>query len=451
MLINRLYYHHLTMKKLPHLIVALIFSTLSLSILHAQIPEKAEFGKFAITNATIHTITNGVIESGIVLIDGKYIQFVGKNAKITSEFQRINGTGKHVYPGFIDAGTQLGLQEIGAVAVTRDQAELGEFNPHMRAFTAINPNSANIPVTRVNGVTTVISHPVSGRISGKATLIDLYGYAPDSMAVKQDAGLILSWPSAFKRGSWDDRKKDKIIEEYEENLKELNRFMKEARFYHKMMSEYEDNPDSHHKPDDDIRLNAMRPVVAGDLPVIIDVDRELDILNALDWVEEQNLSNVIFSSLEEGWRVAEELAEAEIPCLVGPVLDLPSRDYDHYQQAYKNPALLREAAVDVALRTGEVENVRNLHYHAGFAAAYGMGKEAALEAVTIVPAKIFGIDDLLGSIEKGKYATLFISDGDPFEPLSTIEQVFIGGFKISMESKHTKLYEQFLERDVTGQ
>jgi len=150
MLINRLYYHYFIMKKLPHLIVALFFSMLTLNILYAQIPEKAEFGKFAITNATIHTVTGGVIENAVVLIDGNYIQFVGENAKITTEFQRIDGTGKHVYPGFIDAGTQLGLQEIGAVAVTRDQAELGEFNPHMRAFTAINPNSVNIPVTRVN-------------------------------------------------------------------------------------------------------------------------------------------------------------------------------------------------------------------------------------------------------------------------------------------------------------
>ena len=438
------------MLKPKHLIAILTVLNLiaSAQSLQAQIPEKAEFGKFAITNATIHTVANGVIENGIILINGTHIQFVGNNAKITSDFKRINATGKHVYPGFIDAGTQLGLQEIGAVAVTRDQAELGEFNPHMRAFTAINPNSVNIPVARVNGVTTVISHPVSGRISGKATLIDLYGYSPDSMAVKQDAGLVLSWPSALKRGSWDDRKEEEITKAYKQNLKELNTFIEEARFYHTMMAKYEDNPDVHTKPNDDIRLNAMRPVVAGELPIIIDVDREIDILNALEWVEKQGISNVIFSSLEEGWRVADELAKAQIPCLVGPVLDLPSRDYDHYQQAYKNPGLLQQAGVDVALRTGEVENVRNLNYNAGYAAAYGMGKEAALEAVTIQPARIFGVDDKLGSIEKGKYATLFISDGDPFEPLSTIEQVFIRGYKIPMESKHTKLYEQFLERDV---
>ncbi len=141
----------------------------------AQITEKAEFGKFAITNATIHTVTNGTIENGVILIDGEEIVKVGENVKMTPDYEQIDASGKHVYPGFMDAGTQLGLQEIGAVAVTNDQAELGEFNPHVRAFTAINPSSVSIPVTRVNGITHVISLPVSGRIAGKATLIDLYG------------------------------------------------------------------------------------------------------------------------------------------------------------------------------------------------------------------------------------------------------------------------------------
>jgi len=433
--------------KLRNDILTTVFLLVGLSSAGAQIPEKAEFGKFAITNATIHTVTNSVIENGTVLIDGEQISFVGKNAKITNTYERIDGTGKHLYPGFIDSGTQLGLQEIGAVAVTRDQAELGEFNPHVRAFTAINPNSVSIPVTRVNGVTTVISHPVSGRISGKAALIDLYGYTPDSMAVQKEAALVINWPTALKRGSWDDRKPEKIEEEYNKNIKELNDFIEKARFYNKMMTAFEENPDEGTQPDKNARMDALRPVIQGELPIMIDVDREKDIANALEWVEEQEFENVIFSSLEEGWRMAEELAEAGIPALVGPVLDLPSRDYDHYQQAYRNASEMHEAGVTVALRTGEVENVRNLNYHAGYAAAYGLGKEEALKAITINPAKIFGVDDQIGSIEAGKKATLFISDGDPFEPMNTIEQVFIRGYKIPMESRHSKLYEQFLERD----
>src|SRR5699024_278442 len=161
-----------------------------------------------------------------------------------SEYVHIDAAGKHVYPGFIDAATQLGLSEIGAVAVTRDQAELGEFTPEMRAFTAVNPNSVSIPVTRVNGVTNVISMPVSGRISGKAALVDLYGYTPDSMAVRADAALHLTWPSALKGSRWDDRTQKEVKRQYKKNLEKLNEFWDKALFYDQMMTAYEKNPNN---------------------------------------------------------------------------------------------------------------------------------------------------------------------------------------------------------------
>lgn len=411
----------------------------------AQITEKAEFGKFAITNATIHTVNSGVIEGGVVLIDGEKISYVGKNAKITADYTHIDASGKHVYPGLMDSGTLLGLLEISAVPVTNDQAELGEYNPHVLAFTAINPGSVAIPVTRVNGVTHVISLPVSGRISGKATLIDLYGYTPDSMAVRAKAALHINWPSAYKQGGWDDRKPEKIKEEYQKNIKELNEYWKKAGFYNKMMNEYEENSSGKTKPDQNRQLDAMREVIAGDIPVIISVERANDILDVIKWTREHKGVKFILAGVEEGWRVAEEIAEAGLPCLVS-TLYTPVRDYDNYQRPYQNPGLLHKAGVKVAIATGETENVRNLPYHAGYAAAYGLGKEEALKAVTINPAEIFGVDDRLGSIETGKQANLIISDGDPFEPLTTIEQVFIRGYKIPMVSRHTQLYEEYLHR-----
>lgn len=426
--------------------VALVFTVLS-GTSHAQITEKPGFGKFAITNATIHTVTNGVIENGIVLIDGEKITFVGKNVKITPDYEQINAVGKHVYPGLMDAGTILGLQEVSAVAVTNDQAELGEFNPHVRAFTAINPSSVSIPVTRVNGVTHVISIPVSGRISGKGTLIDLYGYSPDSMAVTPNAVMHLNFPSSLKRGRWDDRKPEKIKEEYEKNMKELNEFWKKAEFYHRMMTAYEENPKGKTEPDKDEKMDAMREVVTGEIPVVISVDRKQNILNAIDWAKEHSESKFILAGVEEGWRVAEEIAEAGFPCLVS-TLYTPARDYDNYQRPYQNPGMLHDAGVKVAIATGESDNVRNAPYHAGYAAAYGLGKEEAIKALTINPAEIFGVSDRLGSIEEGKQANLFISDGDPMEPLTKIEQVFIRGYKIPMVSRHTQLYEEYLNRDA---
>lgn len=412
---------------------------------NAQITEKAEFGKFAITNATIHTVTDGVIENGVVLIEGEKIVHVGRNAKITPDYQRIDASGKHVYPGFMDAGTQLGLQEIGAVAVTNDQAELGDFNPHVRAFTAINPSSVSIPVSRVNGVTHVISMPVSGRLSGKATLIDLYGYTPDSMAVTPNAALHLNWPSSKKGGWWDDRSDKEVKEEYQKDLKELNDFWSKAEFHDRMMTAYEENPQNKTRPDADKKMQAMREVVQGEVPVVISVDAEQDILNAIAWTKDRPDARFILAGVQDGWRVAEEIAEAGLPCLVS-TLYTPERDYDNYQRPYQNPGKLHEAGVKVAIATGEVENVRNAPYHAGYAATYGLGREEALKAITINAAEIFGVDDMLGSIEEGKQANLFISDGDPFEPMSQINQVFIRGYKIPMVSRHTQLYEEYLKR-----
>lgn len=411
----------------------------------AQIPEKANFGKFAITNATIHTVSNGVIENGVVLIEGKEIVQVGQNVKIKPGYERIDASGKHVYPGFMDAGTQLGLKEIGAVDVTNDQAELGRFNPHVRAFTAINPSSVSIPVTRVNGVTHVISLPVSGRISGKTTLIDLYGYTPDSMAVSPNSGLHLNWPSAKKGGWWDDRPEEEVEEEYQKDLKELNDFWSRAEFYDKMMTEYENNPDNKEQPDTDKKMQAMREVINGNTPVIISVSAEKDIRNAIEWTEEHPEARFILAGVEDGWRMADEIAEAGLPCLVS-TLYTPERDYDNYQRPYQNPGKLHEAGVKVAIATGGTENVRNAPYHAGFAANYGLGQEEALKAITLNGAEIFGVDDKLGSIEKGKQANLFIADGDPFEPTTHIEEVFIRGNQIPMQSRQIKLYDQYLDR-----
>ncbi|MEX2436043.1 MAG: amidohydrolase family protein [Balneolaceae bacterium] len=419
-------------------------------VMNAQITEKPEFGKFAITNATIYTVTNGVIENGIVLIDDHIISFAGKNARIPAGYQRIDGTGKHVYPGFIDSMTHLGLIEISAVAVTVDHAEVGDYNPHVLAFTAINPHSAAIPVTRVSGVTNVISAPASGVISGKSTLIDLWGYSPDDMAVKKSAGLHIEWPTAVKSGGWDSKTNEEIEEEYQEDLSELNDFWARAVFYNRMMNEYESNPSNRIRPDKDLKMESMRGVVNNEVPVIISVDREKDILNALDWVSEQSEDlTFIFNGVSEGWRVADELSDAGVPVIVN-TLYTPQRPYDNYQRPYQNPGIMAEAGVTILIGSGETENVRNVIYEAGYAAAYGLGREEAIKALTINPAQVWGVADKLGSIEEGKQANLFISDGDPFEPASQVEHVFINGYKIPMTSRQIQLYEEFLDRDAVN-
>jgi len=436
-------------KKISLLLILVCLSTAAI----AQITEKPGFGKFAITNADIYTVTNGIIENGVVLIDNKKISYVGKNAKITDDYTRIDASGKRVYPGFIDSGTGLGLVEISAVSVTNDQNEVGNFNPHVMAFTAINPHSTAIPVTRTSGVTTVLSAPGSGTISGKATLINLYGNSPDSMAVVQKAGLVHNWPSSGARGWWDDRSDKEIEEAYQENIKQIKDYWKNAMAYNRMMNDYEANSSGKDQPDTDIALKAMREVLSGDVPVILSVNKKKDIKKALSWVEEmreKTEARFMLAGVEEGWMVTEAIADADIPCLIGPVLDVPSEDYMGYQTSYQNAGRLHDAGIQVALMTQDAENVRNLPFNAGFAATYGMGVEQALKAITITPAKIFGVDDKIGSIEEGKIANLFIADGDPFEPMNHIEQVFIEGYKIPMTNRHRQLYEQFLDRDATA-
>lgn len=434
------------MKKLLTLFLFVVLT--GIQTVDAQITEKPGFGKFAITNATIHTVTNGVIEEGVVLIEDHEITLVGKNVRIPTDYQIIDGTDKHIYPGFIDSMTRLGLVEINAVAVTLDHAEVGDYNPHVRAFTAINPHSAAIPVTRVSGVTNVISAPATGVIAGKPTLIDLWGYSPDAMAVRASAGLHIEWPTALRRGSRDSRSDEEIEDRYKENLKELNDFWAKAEFYNRMMNSYEENRQGI-KPDLDLKMEAMREVVTGEIPVIISVNREKDILNALEWTQNHPDIQFVLNQVREGWRVADEIASAGIPVIVN-TLYTPTRPYDNYQRPYQNPGLLAEAGVKVLMGTGETENVRNVLYNAGYAATYGLGREEAIKALTINPAEVWGVADRLGSIEQGKQANLFISDGDPFEPATQIEHVFINGYKIPIDSRQIQLYDEFLDRDAVN-
>lgn len=437
------------MKALRNVILILAGFCLAATTAEAQITEKPEFGQFAIVNADVYTVTGGIIEGGTVLIDDKTITGVGTDLQVPSGYQRIDASGKRVYPGFIDAGTGgLGLVEVSAVPVTVDTDEEGDYTPNVMAFTAVNPHSAAIPVTRTNGVTTVISPPGGGTIPGKATLIDLYGNTPDSMAVLQTAALMQNWPSSTGGGWWDNRSEEEIMRQYRQNVEEIEEYWDKAFAYHEMMSAWEENPSGREQPDKNAALEAMREVVRGEIPVIVDIGDSEDITAFLEWasgMQERGIRFVL-AGVAEGWLVAEQIAESGIPCIVGPVLSTPSHDYFNYQTAYQNAGKLAEAGVKVAITASDVENTRNLPFNAGYAATYGMGTEEALKAVTINPAEIFGVDDRLGSIEEGKKANLFIVDGDPFEATSHVDQVWIDGYKIPMTDRHMQLYEQFLNR-----
>ena len=406
----------------------------------AQSP-KGEYGTFALTNATIETVTKGSIQNGTVVITNGKITAVGANVAVPQGAKVVDCKGLLIYPGLIDGGTQLGLSEVGSDVRTKDFNEVGDVIPQMRALSAVNPNSVLIPVTRISGVTTVIALPEGDLIPGTAALINLYGYTPEQMYGGFE-GVVLTFPNTGRKGFFDKRTDEEIKKAAEKSLKRLNDVWDMAVQYHKLDSATKSKGVSYYP-----EMQSLLPVVRGERTLMIGVNASKDIQAALKWVAEKKVKKVIFTGVAEGWRVADQIAKANIPVVAGPVLALPSRDYDRYDKAYANPGLMKKAGVKVALCTGGAENVRNLPYNAAFAAAYGLGKEEALRSVTIVAAEIFGVADKLGSIEIGKNATLLISDGDPFETKTSIKYVFIDGWKVPMVSRQTELYEEFLKRE----
>jgi imidazolonepropionase-like amidohydrolase len=409
-------------------------------VAQAQNP-KGKYGTFALTNASIQTVTNGIIEKGTVVISNGKIIAVGSNVSIPQGAEQIDCKGQWIYPGMIDGGTKLGMVEISAVARTVDYNEVGDIVPQMKALTTINPNSALIPVTRVSGVTTVIAAPDGGLMPGTAALINLHGYTPDQMYAGFEA-IVLNFPSTGRRGPFDRRSDEDIKKASDKAMEKINDAWEKAVQYHKLDSASKGKGISYYP-----ELQALLPVVRGVQTLMIEVDASKDILAALKWVKEKKIKKVVLSGVLEGWRVADEIAKSSIPVIAGPVQAVPSREYDRYDRAYANAGLMKKAGVKIAIRTANAENVRNLPYHAAYAAAYGLGKEEALRAITIVPAEIFGLADKLGSIEVGKNANLFVSDGDPFETKTNIKHVFIDGWQIPMVSRHTQFYDEFLKRD----
>ncbi len=425
-------------------LLALLLLLLLAPLAQAQEPNPTK-GTFVLTNARIETISNGTIERGTLIIrDGK-IDTLGTNISVPQDADEvIDCNGLTLYPGLINSGTNIGLVEVGSLPETRDTGELGDITPHMKVLTAINPNSVVIPTTRVSGVTTVLTNPSSGMLPGTSALINLVGYTPQQMSAGF-SGMVLNFPTTGRRGRFDRRSEKEIKKASDKALKTLNDTWDDAVLFARIDSAHTANPDPNRAPAYVPEMQALIPVIRGEMPLLLEVNAAKDIQAALKWVKDRNVK-AIFTGVSEGWRVADEIAGAGIPCIVGPILSLPTRGSDRYDKAYANAGLLHKAGVKVALRTRDTANARNLPYHAGFSATYGMGREAALKAVTQIPAEIFGLSDQLGTLEPGKNATLFAANGDPFETQTDVLHVFIDGYRIPQTDRQRRLYEEFLAR-----
>jgi imidazolonepropionase-like amidohydrolase len=404
---------------------------------------------YAIRNARIVTMSGPVIENGIVVISNGKIAAVGANVSVPSGAKIIDASGLSVYPGMIDSGTQIGLTEISSVAGTVDTSEIGDNNANIHVDVALRPDSSHIPVTRVNGITTVISAPEGGMISGQSALINLDGWVPRDMILKSPAAMHVNWPGASGRGfnfaqSGQQRSVAEMRREQERQIESARKIFRDAKAYGDAKDARAKDP-SLPKQNIDLKLEALIPVVRGQMPVVINANVERDIRSAIAFADEMKIKMILSGGIE-AYRVADQLRAKNIPVIVGPVLTMPSREDDAYDAAFANAGLLSKAGVKIAFQTQDSAHVRDLPYHAGMAAAFGLPREEALKAVTIYPAEIWGVADRIGSIEQGKIANLIVTDGDPLEILTQVKYLFINGRQMSLASRHTELYEKYKAR-----
>jgi imidazolonepropionase-like amidohydrolase len=397
----------------------------------------------AIRNATIFPVTSAPIPNGTLVFENGVITAVGTNVSIPPGATIIDGTGLSVYPGMIDSGSSVGLIEIDSVPGTVDTSEVGDLNPNAQAAVAINPHSELIPVTRVNGVTHVVSVPEGGIISGQSALIQLAGWTPIQMVVKSPAAMHVRFPRLRGAPLVEVPQEEEAEKErrkgYTKDLDRLRDTFRDARAYAKASAA------GTRRLDRDLLLEALVPVVEGRVPVVMHANQARDIRAALEFADEFQLK-VILSGAQDIARLIPEVKKRNIPVLLGPILSLPQREDDPYDLLFTNAKVLHDNGIQFAIQTQDAHNTRNLPYHAASCAAFGLPKEEALKAVTIYPAQIWGVADRLGSLEVGKVANVIVTDGDPLEIRTTVSRVFIAGEEIPMDSRHTLLNRKFENR-----
>jgi imidazolonepropionase-like amidohydrolase len=387
----------------------------------------------AITGGTVYPVSGPKIENGTVLIQGGRITAVGGGAivAIPPDATRIDAKGKWVTPGLIDGGGQMGLVEINAVGGTREASLQGDtIAAAFNVAEGINPASVLIPVTRIEGITTTLAAPGGHLVSGQAVLVDLDGATIEEMVVKSPVAIVADMSEGAKDEGGGSRAGVAA---------RLRRVFNDAREYARRRADYARGamqPLSASAAD----LDALLPVLQGQLPLIAVANRRSDIETALRLAREFRLKLVLAGGAE-AWQTPAEIARAGVPVLVEPMDNIPS--YDALGIRYENAALLAKAGVKVVLLETDTHNSRNLRQQAGNAVAYGMTWDQALRAVTLAPAEVFGVADGYGSLEAGKVANVVVWSGDPFELTTAVEHVFIRGEEIPLRSRQTELLERY--------
>jgi len=416
-----------------------------------------------IQNADLYPVTGAPMKGASLLIqDGKIVD-VGPKLVAPKGAIVLDVKGLRVYPGWIDSATELGLEEIGSIRETNDTSEIGDFMPQLRALSAVNPDSEHFGVVRVNGITSAITFPALGGrgggggaggqlISGQAALVHTEGWTWEEMEINRSVAMCLNFPSAGGRGGRGGGLPPDLQDILPgaaaagnaqravlDQIAKLNAFFDDARKYQKAKAA--NAPDFRR----DLKFEAMIPVLERKMPLAVSAARANTIHDAIAFAEKQNVKIVILQPREIA-KAGPELKAKNVPIILGRVLALPDSEDAEYDQAFTLPNEAYKAGVKFALGTFTNEFVRDLPYQAATAVAYGLPHDEALKALTINPAQIWGADDLLGSLDKGKIADLMIVDGDPMDIRTQVRHLFIKGKEITLTNKQIRLYERYMGR-----
>ena len=424
-------------------VAPLLSPTAARAQVRMTVPPQSE--PVALRGATIHTVTNGVIENGTIVFENGVIIAVGADVEIPAGARVVDVSGKHIYPGLIDAYSTVGISEIGSVDVSSDVNELGDFNPNVRADVAVNAESRHIGTTRSAGVLVTLTTPGGGLISGMSSAMSLEGWDWEEMSMESAAALNVNWPNPNPgrgrggRGRGFGPGPQEPPPTYTEQVQQLKDFFAEARAYRDATAAGEEVRT-------DSRYIAMIPALDGEIPVVVSADGAAQINDAITWAQEEGVRLVIRGG-GDAIHVADRLVADDIPVILTSTMAAPGRDYEGYDGAYAMPARLHEAGVRFAISGGSGSLYTNrLPWEAGVAVAFGLPEEEALKAVTINAAEFMGIGDRVGSLEPGKQATLLITTGTPLDMTSDIEQSYIQGREINMMDIQKFFFEKYMQK-----
>lgn len=437
------------MSKMKRLII-LTLSTLTLTAGQAQddvYPAKPFQGRLFITGGTVHVGNGQVIDNATVEVNNGKIVRVGADVTPTgSESKIIDAKGKQVYPGLILPVTDLGLKEIANGARGSDDLrELGDLNPSIRSIVAYNTDSKIINTLKANGILLAGVTPQGGTISGSSSVVQLDAWNWEDAAYKMDNGIHLNLPTFLVRprrfgggGRFAlNQPQTDPIKEALDKIEEIKAFFREAKAYSEETAHKETN----------LKFEAVKGLFTKQQRLFIHGDQVKQMLVAIDLAKEFGFEVTIVGG-SECWLIADLLKQNNISVILAQMHNLPTTEDDDVDQPFKTPAVLQKAGVLYCINDEHEETrYRNLMFNAGVAAAYGLTKEQALQAITLNTAKILGVDDRTGSLEAGKDANIVISSGDILDiRTSNIEHAFIQGREVSLDNKQTQLYHRYMTK-----